>query len=76
ERSRAEILVADARRAVEEQAPLDRARQLTGELQQVLGGLSAAGAGAGAGAGGGQGPAPGAGAAADDDVIDAEFDRS
>ena len=46
ERSRAEMLVADARRAVEEQAPLDRVRQLTGELQQVLGGLSAAGAGA------------------------------
>ena len=78
ERSRAEMLVADARQAVEEQAPLDRVRELTSELQQVLAGLSAAGAGAGAGAArAADRPGTGAGAAADDeDVIDAEFDRS
>jgi molecular chaperone DnaK len=77
ERARAEMLVADARRAVEEQAPLDRVRELTGELQQVLSGLSAVSAGSG-GSGGAPGGAGTEGAAggADDDVIDAEFDRS
>ena len=73
ERARAEMLVAEARQAVADQAPLDRARELTGELQQVLASLSV-GASVGAAAGGNQG---GAGASAgDDDVIDAEFDRS
>ncbi|MCH6165691.1 molecular chaperone DnaK [Pseudonocardia alaniniphila] len=75
ERARAEMLVADARRAVEEQAPLDRVRELTAELQQVFAGLSAVSAGAG-----GPGGAPGGGSESatsetDDDVIDAEFDR-
>jgi molecular chaperone DnaK len=73
ERARAEMLVAEARQAVADQAPLDRTRQLTGELQQVLASLSV-GASVGAGAGGSP---DGAGArAGDDDVIDAEFDRS
>src|SRR6188472_25699 len=36
ERSRAELLIADARQAVQEQAPIDRARELTTELQSVL----------------------------------------
>ena len=36
---RAEMLVGDARQAIKEQAPLDRLRSLTGELQQVLQGL-------------------------------------
>jgi molecular chaperone DnaK len=82
ERARAEMLVADARQAVADQAPMDRVRELTGELQQVLAGLSAVTAGAGAAASGSAG-AGGAGSAgaggagsADDDVIDAEFDRS
>jgi hypothetical protein len=49
-------------------------RELTGELQQVLQALLAR---AGAGGGGPQdGSSPGAGSAADDDVIDADFDRS
>jgi molecular chaperone DnaK len=42
EKARAEMLVADARRAVEEQAPLDRVRSLTGELQQVFHSLASA----------------------------------
>jgi molecular chaperone DnaK len=74
ERARAEMLVADARQAVQDQAPMDRVRDLTGEVQQVLAGLMAAQpaggetATAGARAGGGAGDS-------DDDVIDAEFDR-
>jgi molecular chaperone DnaK len=73
ERARAEMLVAEARHAVTDQAPLDRTRELTTELQQVLAALSV-GASVGAGAGAG-GDGTGAGAGADDDVIDAEFDR-
>jgi molecular chaperone DnaK len=77
ERARAEMLVTDARQAVADQAPMDRVRELTSELQQVLAGLSAVSAG-GSGGGGDAGASVGAGAAADgpdDDVIDAEFDR-
>ncbi|HEU4331130.1 MAG TPA: molecular chaperone DnaK [Lapillicoccus sp.] len=72
ERARAEQLVADARQAVQEQAPIDRVRSLTAELQQVYHSLGAA-----------QGPGPGAApgeqaqgqtpAGGDDDVIDADF---
>ncbi|MHA6795487.1 molecular chaperone DnaK [Pseudonocardia bannensis] len=82
ERARAEMLVTDARQAVADQAPLDRVRELTSELQQVAAGLQAAAtAGAGGAPGGGSGGATagattGGGAAQDDDVIDAEFDRS
>ena len=72
ERARAEMLVGDARQAVADQAPLDRVRELTQELQGVLAGLQAASAADGARGGNGAGPAP---SAADDDVIDAEFDR-
>jgi molecular chaperone DnaK len=74
ERSRAEMLVADARQAVSDQAPVDRVRELTQELQGVLAGLQALSPGAGrqAGASGDQAESSGA----DDDVIDAEFDRS
>jgi molecular chaperone DnaK len=77
ERARAEMLVADARQAVADQAPMDRVRELTSELQQVLAGLSQASAGAGGpvGADVGAGAGGGSGGAADDDVIDAEFDR-
>jgi molecular chaperone DnaK len=78
ERARAEMLVTDAQQAVADQAPLDRVRELTAELQGVLGGLRAISPGAqGAGgdaAGGGQGAAADSGAE-DSDVIDAEFDR-
>jgi molecular chaperone DnaK len=76
ERARAEMLVADARQAVSDQAPVERVRELTSELQGVLGGLrtvSADGSGVGASADGRSGAAD---EGADDDVIDAEFDRS
>jgi molecular chaperone DnaK len=68
EKARAEQLVADARRAVEEQAGLDRVRPLSADLQQVIHGLpSAAQASA---------PSDGdGGAAGDDEVVDAEFTR-
>jgi len=77
EKARAELLVDQARQAIQEQAPLPRVRELTSELQQVLQGLMAARVGAGVSGGGSQGgSSPGAGSAADDDVIDADFDRS
>jgi molecular chaperone DnaK len=72
ERARAEMLVADARQAVKESAPLDRVRSLTGELQQIYHALVAMTAGGAA-----QSPPGGdqssGGSAADDDVIDADF---
>jgi molecular chaperone DnaK len=86
ERARAEMLVTDAREAVQNEAPLDRVRALTGELQQMYQSLMAAStAGGGGAAAGGNGAAGGpasgdgsggAAAADDEDVIDAEFDRS
>ncbi|MEU7813013.1 molecular chaperone DnaK [Pseudonocardia sp. NPDC049154] len=72
ERARAEMLVTEARQAVADQAPLDRVRELTGELQQVLAGLQAASTNSAADVGE---ATAGDRAAADDDVIDAEFDR-
>ena len=69
ERSRAELLIADARQAVQEQAPIDRVRELTTELQSVLSGLQA-------NRGEGRSGTEDAGESADEDVIDAEFDRS
>ena len=64
------MLVADARQAVKEQAPLDRVRSLTAELQQVFHGLGSQSAGR-------RRPAAPAGTtgrrADDDDVIDADF---
>jgi molecular chaperone DnaK len=81
EKARAETLVADARQAIADQAPVGRLRSLTSELQQVYHGLGASGSGSsGPGPGGagpsGQGPSgqgsPGQ-SPGDDDVIDAEF---
>jgi molecular chaperone DnaK len=74
EKARAETLIADARQAIADQAPQDRLRPLTSELQQVYQslGTSASGASGRPGPGpsgqGTAGQAPG-----DDDVIDAEF---
>jgi molecular chaperone DnaK len=72
EKARAENLIADARAAINDQAPLDRLRSLGSELQQMFHGLSAS-----ANAGGGSASSSAAGQsdalAADDDVIDAEF---
>ncbi|WP_242900762.1 molecular chaperone DnaK [Actinomadura terrae] len=70
ERARAESLIEDGRQAVKEEAPLERLRSLTADLQQVLHGL---GTTSGPDAGGGPqqgGPTTGG---SDDDVIDAEF---
>jgi len=74
EKARAEMLVADARKAVAEEAGLERLRSLTSELQQLYHGLGAgATAGAATGAAGNGGPSS---AERDDDVIDAEFTSS
>jgi molecular chaperone DnaK len=74
DRARAEMLVADARQAIKDEAPLERVQSLTSELQQVLYGLQPAPAGGGNGqqqpSGNGHGSRVG-----DDDVVDAEFDR-
>ena len=67
EKARAENLVADARQALKEDAPLTRLRELTGELQQVYHGLGAAPGPQGGPSGTGQG------GGGDEDVIDAEF---
>ena len=75
ERARADLLLNDARTALEEQADIDRLRALTGELHQMLQSLAAsarAGSTAGAGAGTSQGPRTEPGDDSDD-VIDAEF---
>jgi molecular chaperone DnaK len=73
DRARAEMLVADARQAVKDEAPLERVQSLTSELQQALYGLQPAPAGGN----GQQGPSGnGHGSrVGDDDVVDAEFDR-
>ncbi|MGC5562748.1 molecular chaperone DnaK [Streptomyces sp. FR-108] len=78
EKARAEMLVSDARAAVEEEAGVERTRPLTSELQQVLAGLAAhqdtAAGGQGQTAATGDG-AVGGPSGGDDDVIDAEFDK-
>ena len=69
EKARAEQLVEDARKAVQSQAPLDRVRALTAELQQVYHSLGSTPGDTGA-------PPPQPGekpAGGDDDVIDADF---
>jgi molecular chaperone DnaK len=71
EKARAEQLVDDARRAVEEQAPLDRVRALSADLQQIIHGLPAtASAPADSGTGG-----AGARSGDDEEVVDADFTR-
>ncbi|HEY4021814.1 MAG TPA: molecular chaperone DnaK [Pseudonocardiaceae bacterium] len=74
ERARAELLVGDARQAIQDEAPRDRVQSLTGELQQVYQALLArrpdrADAG-------GDANVPPQGGSATDDVVDAEFDRT
>jgi molecular chaperone DnaK len=72
DRARAEMLVADARQAVKEDAPIERVQSLTSELQQVLYGLQPMPSGGG----NRQPPGDGQGSpVGDDDVVDAEFDR-
>ena len=71
EKARAEQLIADARKAVEEQASLDRVRSLTADLQQIIHSMSAAASAA---------TGPGDDSAArggndDEEVVDADFTR-
>jgi molecular chaperone DnaK len=70
ERMRAEQLIADARQAVKDQAPLDRVRSLTAELQGIYHGLQAAAAADGNGS---RSPHGDAQVQDEDDVIDADF---
>jgi molecular chaperone DnaK len=75
ERARAELLLNDARTALEEQADIDRLRALTGEMHQLLQSLAAsarAGATAGASAGSAE-TSTGESSDDSDDVIDADF---
>ncbi|MFJ1543257.1 molecular chaperone DnaK [Micromonospora chalcea] len=78
DKARAEMLIGDARQAVKEEAPLDRMRSLTADLQQMLHGLSGAGAAESGGQSASSGPAGGnapggSGSAGGDDVIDADY---
>jgi molecular chaperone DnaK len=76
EKARAEMLIADARQALKDEAPLARVRELTGELQQAAQALSAARANEPSAAGSSGQSEPGRdsdASADDDDVIDAEF---
>ena len=66
------MLIADARQAVKDEAPLERVQSLTSELQQVLYGLQPMPSGGGNGQPSDDGRGSRVG---DDDVVDAEFDR-
>ncbi len=72
ERARADDLVAQARQSLKDEAPLDRLRTVTGELQQLYQSLSAASQGQPAGEGAASSGSQGQGDDSDD-VIDAEF---
>jgi molecular chaperone DnaK len=73
DRARAELLINDARAALDEQAPIERLRALTGELHQMNMALTSS-AQAGAPEATSGGAAEGTGSGDDsDDVIDAEF---
>lgn len=82
ERARAQLLIDEARTAVKEEAPADRARNLTSELQQLHAALAAHSTAPGGAEGDVRpGPAPGrspegGSPRGDDDVIDADFDKS
>ncbi|MFJ5612330.1 molecular chaperone DnaK [Streptomyces sp. NPDC093221] len=79
ERARAQLLTDEARTAVKEEAPAERSRSLTSELQQIHAALAAHAAEPGGAGGGGAEPGQGPGGDSprgDDDVIDAEFDKS
>jgi molecular chaperone DnaK len=69
EKARAEMLVQQAREAIQNEAPLDQVRSLTGELQQVHAALTSARPS-------GESTSDSSGGATDDDVVDAEFDRA
>ncbi|RRO17666.1 molecular chaperone DnaK [Saccharopolyspora rhizosphaerae] len=69
ERARAEMLINEAREAVQNEAPPDRVRPLTDDLRQMYQGLAAQTAAGGAGSG------SGTQSGGDDDVVDADFER-
>jgi len=71
DRARAEILLSDARTALEEQAPIDRLRSLTGELHQLNQALATSSRSTTPPPG--PSASDGAAGADDDDVIDADF---
>jgi molecular chaperone DnaK len=76
ERARAEMLIEQARQAVRDQAPPDQVQPLTSDLQQLIYGLASAQSSGGNGqpSDGDQGqPSE---PSSDEDVVDAEFDRS
>jgi molecular chaperone DnaK len=78
ERSRAEMLITEARQLVKNEAGPDKVRPLTSELQQIYAGLAAAqrgGTSAGGPVAGEAGPTS-PGGSDDEDVVDAEFDKS
>jgi molecular chaperone DnaK len=77
EKARAEQLVADARKAIEEQAGLDRVRPLIADLQQVVHGLPTTAAAAAASGNGRAAEEETAEeeTAEEEDVVDAEFTR-
>ncbi|MEV0702227.1 molecular chaperone DnaK [Saccharopolyspora sp. NPDC050389] len=71
ERARAEMLINEAREAVQNEASPDRVRPLTDDLRQIYQGLAAHTAAAGAASGGGSQ----SGGDDSDDVVDADFER-
>ncbi|MET1009942.1 MAG: Hsp70 family protein, partial [Gaiellaceae bacterium] len=75
DRARAEMLLNDARTALDEQTPIDRLRSLAGELHQMAQALSSSvRSQAGPGSAGASGGSDASGPVDDaDDVIDAEF---
>jgi molecular chaperone DnaK len=73
DRARAEILLEEARQAVEGDEPVDRLRALTGELHQMSQVLSTATRGGGGSSTGSASASDDASVSDDDDVIDAEF---
>jgi molecular chaperone DnaK len=77
EKARAEMLIEEAREAVKSEAPLDRVRSLTSELQQVFvpSVPRASGPSGPDGRVGRRQPEPQRDEV-DDDVIDADFERS
>jgi molecular chaperone DnaK len=74
EKARAEQLVGDARRTIEEEAGLDRVRPLIADLQQLVASLPASAAAA-TPSGGHDDGGEGAESTPDDEVVDAEFTR-
>ncbi|WP_406424047.1 molecular chaperone DnaK [Streptomyces sp. NBC_00873] len=74
ERARAEMVIEEARTAVKDEAPVERARALTSELQQIYAALATHSAAAAQTADQGATSAWGGPSGGDDDV-DAEFDR-